>query len=264
MKRLCLAASVLAPLSLAAAPAAHAQDAHSVQLRAETQDFSDDLGSLRSATLEYKAVLGETTILVSPTVGERRVGGLSETAVGGGATVYHDWSDRVSTRTEAFVAEEEPVFANLDFAQDVTVQVADKTTVTLGGRWARYFGDREVTFLSLGARRYFKGGSVAYRLSRVDPEGRGPFLSHLVNLSINDGRGAGKTQLWLAAGAASLERSQLEDNFQGEDYSALLQRTQPLTTKVALVASAGLSSYDRPGDRITATNFGLGLLVGLD
>ena len=255
------ATGIALSLALLVPAAAAAQDAHSVYVAAQTQELSDDLGSLRSVRLEYKAVLDDTTVLVSPIVGERKALGTSAAAVGAGVTVYHDWSDGVSTRTTAFVAENEPVFANLDFAQDVTFGIADKTTLTLGGRWARYFGDREVTFLSAGARRYFSGGSVAYRLTHVNPEGRDPFLAHLVNLTINDPSGAGKTQLWLSTGEASLDRSQVDGDFDGRNRAAMLQRTQPLTASLALVGSAGLSSYDRPSGDITALNLGLGVLV---
>jgi len=265
MKSLHSALVLLAPLSLLPATPAQAGDGPSVTVAASSQDFSDGYGSLRSVTLEYKAVLDDdTTVLVSPVVGQRRTASMEESAVGGGATVYHDWSGTVSTRTQAFVAEDEPVFANLDLSQDVTVKVASQTTVTVGGRWARYFGGKEVTFLSVGARQYFKGGSVAYRLSRIDPEGGRAFLAHLLNLTLDDPHGAGKTRLWLGTGAASLERSQLEDSFTGHDWSGLVQRAQPLTGKLALIGSAGVSTYARPGDDITSTTIGLGLKLGLD
>ena len=260
-KTLRWAARIALPLALALPAAAGAQDEHSVYVAAQTQELSDDLGSLRSVRLEYKAVLDDTTVLVSPIVGERRAPGISATAVGGGVTVYQDWSSTFSTRTAAFVAENEPVFAELDFAQDVTIAVADKTTVTLGGRWARYFGNQDVTFLSAGARRYFRGGSVSYRLTHVNPEGRDAFLAHLVNITIDDASGEGKTQLWLSTGEASLDRSQIDGDFDGQNRAAMLQRTQPLTSNLALVASAGLSSFDRPQGDFTSLNLGLGVLV---
>jgi len=262
MKSIAWTAGLLASLFLT--PAAHAQDSQTVRVYGVSQDFSDNFGSLRSAVIEYKAVLDDTTLVASPTVGERRAPGVRYSSVGGGAAVYERWSDKVSTSTQAFVAEDQPIFANLDFSQDITVAVAKGTTVTIGGRWARYFGGTEVTFLSVGARRYFKGGSIAYRLTRTDPQGRDAFLSHLVNLTLNDRRGGGKTQLWLGAGSASLERTQLEANFTEHDLSGLLQRTQPLTGKLALIGSAGVSRYARPGNDVTSTTIGLGLQLGLN
>src|SRR5205085_6298392 len=68
---------------------------------AETQEFSDDLGSLRSASLEYKFSNDDTTVTLTPTVAERRAPGFRESAVGGGATLYQDWSSRISSRTHA-------------------------------------------------------------------------------------------------------------------------------------------------------------------
>lgn len=257
-------ACLLLPLSLAIAPPAAAQTTQSVTASAETQDFSDGRGSLRTGTLEYKIDLGDTTVVASPTIGTRRVAGASATATAMGGAVYHDWSDRFSTRTQAFVAEQEPVFAHLDFAQDVTVKVAENTTITAGARWAEFFADREVSFVSIGARRYFKGGSIAYRLTRVNPDNRGAYFGHLVNLSVNDARGKGKTQLWLSTGAASATRLQLESNLAGKDRALMLRRTQPLNDRLALVASAGVSSYANPGNRVTSTTFGLGLSVAID
>ena len=257
-------ACLLLPFSLAIAPHAVAQTTQSVTVSAETQDFSDGRGSLRTGTLDYKIDLGDTTVVASPTVGTRRVGGAKATATALGAAVYHNWSERVSTRTQAFVAEQEPVFAHLDFAQDVTVKVAKNTAITAGARWAEYFAGREVTFVSLGARQYFKGGSIAYRLTRVNPDNRSGYFGHLVNLSVNDARGKGKTQLWLSTGAASATRLQLESNLAGKDRALMVQRTQPLNDRLALIASAGVSSYGNPSNRVTSTTFGLGLSVGID
>lgn len=236
----------------------------SVQIVAETQDFSDGQGSLRSVTLEYKFDAGDTTVLFTPAIGERRAGAIRDTSLGGGVTVYHDWSETFSTRSEVFISEDEPVFAHREIAQDLTLKVAHSTTMTLGGRWAQYAGGRDVAFLSLGARRYFRGGSVAYRLTLTDPEGQGSFVGHLFNLSLSDGgTSTGKTQLWLSAGESSLNRSLMVDTFSGEDYAAMLKRTQPLTSQIALIAGAGVASYDRPAGRITSTTFDLGLSFGI-
>ena len=266
---LTLAGLVLAPQASAKAgnstDQSASQPAHqSIRVEAETQDYSENLGSQRSVKIEYKYDDGDTTVLFSPVVGERRVAATSSTAFGAGATVYHNWSDTVSTRTEAFIAEDKSVFANLEFGQEVTFKVAPSTTVSLGGRWARYSGGQDVTFFSLGARRYFKGGSLGYRLTRVSPEGLGASWGHMISLTINDGRGAGKTQLWLSTGANELARSQLAGSFSGQDYSGMLKRTQPLNDKLSLIAGAGFSSYDRPGGRVSATNFEVGLQLGVD
>lgn len=236
----------------------------SVQIVAETQDFSDDLGSLRTITLDYKLKTNGLTLVVSPAVGERRAPGTTATSLGGGAALYADLTDGVTSHSQAFFSENEPVFAKVDLVQDFTIRVAQKTNLTAGARWARYFGDRDVTFAFAGIRQYFKGGSASYRLTYTDPEGGSSFLSHLVNVNLNDRRGTGKTQIWLATGATSLTRSQLDQNFSGDDHSAVIRRTQPVADRFSLIGTVGFASYARPGGRVSAPSFGIGILIGLD
>ncbi len=95
-----------------------------------------------------------------------------------------------------------------------------------------------------------KGGSIAYRATWVDPEGGSSFVAHLVNLTVNDGHGGGKTQLWLGAGASSLERTTLDGDFTGRDYSATLRRHQPIGGNLDLVQTGGVTSYARPYGRV--------------
>lgn len=262
-------AGLLVAVSCLGAQAAHAQEdgdapEQTVQIYGEIQDFSDGYGSLDSVTMEYKLDMGDTTVVLSPKVGRRKANGDSDTAFGIGGALYHRFSDDFSTRTYVAIAEDEPVFANRDVAQDLTVRVAKNLTATVGGRWARYYNDRDVYFVSGGARYYFKGGSVSYRLSYVDPDQRDSFLAHLVNISINDGGDSrGKTQLWLSKGEASINQSQLQTNFDGDDYGAFLRRVQPVSNDFSLIGLIGVSSYDRPSDRVTAVSFGLGIEFNL-
>ena len=235
-----------------------------ILLSAESQDFSKNRGSLRSVRLEYKFEDGDTTVLAGPSVGERTAIGQSDTSLGFEGTVYQDWSKNVSTRTHLFVAENNPVYAHINVAQDITVRVAHRTTMTAGVRWAEYFGGRDVTFLSVGGRRYFKRGSIAYRFTWTKAEGREAFIAHLANLTLNDSHGKGKTQLWLSTGTASLARSQFDDNFARNDRAFLIQRTQPVSLNFSVVPSFGLSSYGYAGGHYTSTNLGLGLLIALN
>ncbi len=246
-------AGIFSPLSAADAPK------QSVSASAETEDFSQDLGSLRSVKIEYKLEAEDTTVTFTPVLGERQSPAASETSIGAGLAVYQDWSADFSTRTAIFASEEDPVFAQYDVAQDFTLKVTNETLVTLGGRWARFFGDQDVYFASAGARQYFKRGSIAYRLSLVDTEGRRPFLAHLVNLSLNDSKGRGQTRFWLSAGEASFSRPQLGDQFDGSDIGGVIQRFQPIGDKLALTITTGLNRYGRPGQDVTSTTFGVGL-----
>ena len=187
---------------------------------------------------------------------------ISRLALGG--TIYQDWSPAFTTRTQIFAAEDKPVFAKFNIDQDFTAVIIKGLTATAGARWARYTGGQEVSFLSLGARYYFDGGSIAYRVTRTAPDGRRAFPAHLINLSIDDGQGEGKTQLWISAGAASLMNASNDNLVSQNDYGVVLRRVQPLSGSLALVVSAGYTSYALPSGRTGAPNFGLGFLMALD
>lgn len=248
-----------------------AQDNHpevasqTIEVRAATREYSDNGGALRSLTAEYKLEHDDITLLVAPSLGERVIENASDyQAVRGAATLYANLAEGLSSRTSAAVAEDKPVFVKIDLSQDFTVKAFKNTTITAGARYAEYFGDTEVTFLSLGARYYFRGGSVSYCLSRIDPEGVDSFLAHLVNIAISDKSGRGATQLWLSKGSSPQDRDPLLQDFSGDDYGFYLRRVQPLGDRLDLLAGFGLTSYDRPGNRVTGTEFGLGLRLVLD
>lgn len=245
-------------VSLAAVPA-NAKDRSTVTASAETQHLSGGYGSVNSVRLEYKLEAGDTTVVFTPKAGERRTNTFDETAIGVEGTLYQKWSRTVSTRTSLAVAQDRSVFAHLDVAQDVTLAVMDQTTVTVGGRLARYYLGQDVVFASIGLRRYFAGGSVAYRLTRADPDNRDAFFAHMVDITLQDGAGSGRTKLWLSTGAASQVVSEFDRDPSAQDRGVQLQRTQPLTPRINLIALAGLSSYARSPGRITGTNFGLGV-----
>lgn len=247
-----------AAAAVATAPAM-AQDSSSVQIIAETRDYSDQYGSLDTITGEFVKEMGKTTVVVTPSYGERDYSSISANALSIGGSVYHRFSDSVSTRTTVAVAENAPVFATRQVGQEVSFRLLPQTTATVGARWARYYGNADAYFVSGGLRYYFGGGSVAYKATYVEPDNRDAIVSHQVNVSVNDGEGNGKTQLWLSAGEASLDNSALIENFSGEDYSAYLRRYQPLTKNLNLVGNVGFTSYDRPNGRVEATTFGLGL-----
>ena len=86
----------------------------------------------------------------------------------------------------------------------------------------------------------------------------------MLNLTLNDAHGAGRTQLWLGMGPGSQDRLQADDGQAGDDWSAVIQRYQPLTAKFGLVAAAGITSYDRPTGRTKGGNFKLGVAIPVD
>ena len=161
------------------------------------------------------------------------------------------------------MAENKTPLAHLSIAQDITGKVADQTTVTIGGRFSRYFGGTDVAFVSVGARRYFRRGSVAYTAIWTKPDAAKGYVSHLASVTLNDSRGRGKTQMWASYGAASLASGQFQDTFGGHDYGATLQRFQPINASLSLTMRIGAASYGRLAGRVTATTAAMGLSIAL-
>lgn len=261
--------AMIAALLLPAAAQAQGEEPssnanQSVRIEFERLDLTGEYGTFESLEVEYKAVMDDTTVVITPEYGWRSSIAGDDQAARVSASIYHDFSDSLSSRTYLSLSENEPVFARYEVGQDLTVKVAENTTVTGGVKYARYYNDRDVMFYSLGARQYFRGGSVAYRATLVDPDNHESFVSHLANLTLNDPQGRGKTQMWLSAGGTALERQALDGDFTGTDYSGTLKRVQPLTKDLDVVVSAGLTSYDRPSERRLGSSIGVGLQLDVD
>ena len=253
--------SGLAICGIAAGNPACASDKSSdtVTTVAQVQDFNQGLGSLRTIEIQISHAQGPNTFVLTPIIGERRIDTFHDSAIGASLEVYHVWSPKISSRSQVFVSENKAPFAHWTVSQDLTVKVAGKTTVTVGGRFARYFGDNDVVYLSGGFRQYFKLGSISYRLTWTKPAFSSGYLAHLGSITIKDNRGAGKTELWVSYGSASLIDNQSQDSFRGKDYGFVVQRNQPLGGNLSAIVRIGVSSYDRPGARATARTFGIGL-----
>lgn len=258
-KYLTAALAIVTGLAWAPSPLAAADTKQALSLAAEREDFSQKLGSRRSVKLDYRWEEKDTSLTFTTAAGERKSVVSTDRAIGGGLTVTHKWSASLSSRSQLFVSQGDPVFARLDVSQDFTATVVKDTTVTLGARFARFHGGRDVRFGSAGIRRYFKGGSIAYRMSLADPDGASPHLAHLINLAVRDGAGGGQTRVWLSTGEAAYTRPQLGTAFSGKDRAAVLQRTQPIFGPVSLAATVGIASYGRPGRDVKSKSFGLGL-----
>lgn len=235
-----------------------------ISVNAETQEFSRDFGSLRSVRIEYKDVFDSTTLLFTPVVGRRASTTTSETSLGGGLEIYQKWSPDLSTRTAIFVSENKQVFARIDVAQDITVAIGKQSTGTFGLRWAEYANGEKTLFISAGGRRYFKGGSIAYRATYTKPNGGGGYVAHLVNLTINDPIGRGKTQLWLGYGETAVDRGPFNSNVSEHDYGGTIRRVQPLGDgKIDAVFLFGVTAYGNPSGRVWGKTAGLGLSLNL-
>lgn len=243
----------------AAAGARADRPARSATLTGVVQDLGPGRGALATATFDLEARLPSGTWQVAPIVGQRTQGRTDTTAVGGSVAWHHDWSGRIASGTEVFLAEAHGPFAAASLAQSLTGRVAQRTLLTATLRWARYQGGQDVWFVSGEGRRYFPRGSAAYRLTWIKPADRGGYASHLLTFTLNDAAGPGRTQLWLSQGQASLATSQQAEGFRGHDRALQLRRVQPLGAGLSLSLSGGLASYDLPAGAVQSRNAGLGL-----
>jgi len=254
---------LLSALSLPLATPALAKPAATLTLAAQNHDFSDARGPLRTVRLEYRRDLGRVAIAVAPTWAEQRLDTALRHSAGADGALDLRLSDRVSTHTTLAVAENDGIVPRLELGQDVSLTVMPRTVATVGLRRSRYQNE-DVTFLHAGLRRYFRGGSLSYRLTRTTPERGGAFLAHLANLVLNDARGEGRTQVWLGYGASADNRLPGGQSLSGKDWSLSLRRVQPVGGGFALAPLAGYASYDLPGGRVSSLNLGLGLSLAMN
>lgn len=253
---------IMAAISFAAAAPAFAQGderpKQTITIMAENQHYGKGRGDVNTASLEYKIDLGATAITLNPTAAVRGVPGPDIGTIGAGLGIWHDWTPSLSTRTSLAVAGNDGILPFLDVTQDVSVEVAKTVIATIGGRYARFQG-RDVLFASAGARKYFSRGSVSYRLTHVEPARAKNFFAHLVNVSLNDEAGRGKTSLWLSYGGNADARTPIDPAFSGHDWGVTIQRVQPVSRRFALISRAGYESYDRIGGRIASPSVALGI-----
>ncbi len=231
------------PVALAVATPANATES-TVEATLEYTDFTGDFGEREVGTLQYDMDFGDTTVVLTGSQGRREFEDSTFHATRGSVAVYHDWTDWFSTRTSAAVATDDPVFPTLEFAQDLNFEVAPNLVLLAGGKYTRYFGDRDAWSWSGGATYYFRGGFVSYRYTGYDVEGLGNTHGHLASLRLNDPRGRGFTQFWLGAGTAVQEYEALPDVFEGDYRSVAVRRVQPLTDSLALNVAASHAWYD--------------------
>ena len=247
----------------ALAGAAHAAPTQSLTLLGETRDYTDARSPLSTVQLEYRRDLGTTDILVAPSLNRQRIGTAIVEAAGGAVTIDHQWSPALSTTTALGLAENAGIAPWLSAQQDFHVKLAGHAVVSLGARLVRYRSG-DAVFLNAGVRRYFRGGSIAYRLTRVEAGARGSLVAHLANLSLDDARGSGRTQLWLGLGSSAEDRRDDGRMLSGKDWAATLRRVQPLAGPLSLTPAIGYSSLALSQGRVGALSLALGLKLALD
>jgi YaiO family outer membrane protein len=227
--------------------------------------FTDGFGKRRQTGAEYSVDLGRTAFSVSATHAKRTFADESYSAVEFAGTLYHDWSDQVYTRTHVALSSDKPVFASRQVATDLNLKLVPNTVLTVGGKYARYHGNRDVYSWSAGGTWYFGDGSLGYRFTLSDVDKLGKSYSHLVTARLKDPRGGGQTQLWLGAGTSLHEQEVLLSGEKGSFRTIALQRVQPIAGPIAVNLTLGRSWYDTGSTNYHGTTASIGLSYsGLD
>ena len=227
----------------------------------ESTDYSGAYGKRQEVTIESSFDLGRTALVLNASHGKRKFEGTSFKGYQLAGTVYHDWNERFSSRTSVSLADNSPVFSRRELVQDISYKLLPNTLVTVGGKYARYYGGVDVASLHAGGSLYFRGGFATYRFGIHDVEGRGQQYSHLASIRLKDPRGSGQTQMWLSAGTALQEQEVLAAGRQGKYRGAHVQRTQPLAGPLALSVGLGRTWYDLPNDDYHGTKATVGITV---
>jgi YaiO family outer membrane protein len=228
-------------------------------LNTELTDYSSGFGRRRETTAEYSADFGRTAVTVGVSQARRKFEADSYKAVELSGTVYRDWNDRLYTRTHAAMASDKPVFASRQFANDFNLKLLPNTVVTVGGKYARYYGKRDVLSWSAGGTFYFGGGFASYRFTAHDVDRLGNSHSHLASFRLKDPRGSGQTQLWLGGGTSLHEQEILLSGRKGSYRSIALQRVQPIRGPLAVNLAVGRTWYDTSAADYRGTTASVGI-----
>ena len=259
-----------APLLIAIASSAHAGTVPALkkiasvrtvaaEVDGEYLSYSGPFGSRRIVNAKTSVDLGKTNLSLSISHGARKAGDVKFRGTRLSATVVHDWSSRISTRTSASIANNQPLFVNRELVQDISYKPLPKTVLTVGGKYSRYFGGVDAVSWSAGAAQYFRGGMVAYRFSSYNVQGLGNTTGHLVNLKVNDPLGS--NQLWLGHGTALHDASWLATPEKGKFSSAELRRVQPIGGGVSLMLGVNRIWYNTDSAKYHGTGARVGLIL---
>lgn len=239
MKHLVCAAAIFAALT----GTANAAET-TVNGTVEYTDFSGDYGNRVVGELIGSAKWDSTTLVLDLAHGRREYADEDFSGTRFGATVYHDWSERLYTQTSVALATNSPLFPSHRLKQDVNLKIGRNVVASAGIGHNRYYGGRDAVTWTAGGSYYFNGGFVSYRYSGYDVEDLGNTHGHLGTVRINDSRGRGQTQLWLGTGTAVHELEVLPTLSKGRLTSVALRRLQPLNDNLALDLTVGHSWYD--------------------
>jgi YaiO family outer membrane protein len=250
-----------APLALAFASSAQAAPLPDLKkivasVDGEYLSYSGSFGSRRIVNAQSRIDTGNTVFSLGLSRGARKAGDDKFNATRVTVAVAHDWTSRLSTRTSASIASDQPVFVTRELIQDVSYKPLPQTVLTVGGRYARYWGGLDALSWSLGAAQYFRGGFVSYRFSSFDVQHLGHSVGHLVNVKLQDPYGT--NQLWLGHGTALHDALWLATPEKGTYSNIEYRRVQPIAGGIGLMVGVNRIWYRADSAKFHGTGVRIG------
>ena len=224
----------------------------------EYLSYSGEFGSRRVVNARSSFSFGSTKVSFGLAQGSRKAGDDKFKAMRASAEVVHDWNSRLSTRTAASIASNQPVFVTRELIQDISYKPMPQTVLTVGGRYARYWGGNDALSWSLGAAQYFPGGMVSYRFSSFNVQHLGHSTGHLVNVKVADPYGS--NQLWLGHGTALHDIVSLTTPQKGRFTNFEYRRVQPIGGGVGLMVGVNRLWHSSDGVKFHGTGVRAGLI----
>lgn len=246
-------------LVLAAVPCAQA-GVESVTAQVDHNDYDQARGSRDVAGVAITGRTASSRWQLNAAHGQRDFGDTAYSGTRLGASLHHDWSRRVSTRTSATFSDDSPVFANRDISHEVKLKVLPNTLLNVSGRYAEYYGATYVSGWSAGAEYYFPRVSASYRYSRNHLSTGGSGNGNTLMLRLKDAQGRGSSQLWMGRGtsayASDMDPLLLRDT---RSTSIFLRRNHPVGEHLMLNAGIGKTWHETRFARFNSISSHLGL-----
>jgi YaiO family outer membrane protein len=222
--------------------------------------FSGPYGKLRVTNARSQLKTGSTRVDFTLSQGRRAAGEKDYSSPRLQASLAQDWGSHFSTRTAASLAKSNPVFVNRELIQELSYKPAAATVLTVGGRYARYFGGLDSWSWSAGAAQYFPGGYVSYRFTSYDTSHLGHTTAHLVSAKLSDPYGS--TVAWVGHGTELHDADLLLFPEKGRQTGVEVRRLQPIAKGVAVSFGARRTWFETPTSRYHGTGFHIGLEFG--
>jgi YaiO family outer membrane protein len=228
----------------------------------EYLSYSGTFGSRRIVNAETRIDTGPTLVSLGIAQGSRKAGDDKFNATRLTAAVVHDWSSRLSTRTSASIASNQPVFVTRELIQEISYKPLPQTVLTVGGRYARYWGGVDALSWSLGAAQYFRGGMVSYRFSSFDVRNLGHSTGHLLSAKLEDPYGS--NQVWLGHGTALHDAIWLATPEKGNYNNIEYRRVQPIGGGIGLMLGVNRIWYKADSAKFHGTGVRVGFVFSTE